>query len=439
MRYKLKNNCNIKSLKQLQNIEKQESNNKNLNLSNINNLNEACSFLISISLDDFQNLTQICQSAKETMKLINNSTKSLATFWLSWSIADKSYQSEEFTASLRPRTIKKSSIVTCSMVDMISYSSNSSPLKIFLCTQGHVIAICEIPFALSFDNKDNLFPYTITGWYDLIKINSVAMGNTILPINPSINASLSISLKNIPRKTILSQPMQHGIDNNDVSISNSRLSPSRRGPDYKGGIQAASEVVKSTLLSQNEEIILMRLSLEAKERRINELQGINALNKELFIRPPSRSSSPAKRPLSPLPPVDQLILSNKNVTNSFKLREESNNNKSNLANNTNKTVKISEARHTIICASGVQVLIQRPKSASTSSMLRKLTVNRRSSAVSPGLYAILDLVRKKAQEAEDLLIEVDEMCRKRLETDLELALIKLKEKQELEVFLILCY
>lgn len=121
-------------------------------------------FMISVGLIDFKDLAAFCTRACTG----NTETSVDRTFWFSWIILEKTFQSDEFTAGTEPQKIRDIIRVRCSEDAMMKIACDEASLRIFLCTQGNVIAAVSIPLLQPTVVKEAAnFPLSMAAWHDL--------------------------------------------------------------------------------------------------------------------------------------------------------------------------------------------------------------------------------------------------------------------------------
>ena len=172
---------------------------------------------ISVALEKFQSL-DIFSNLFDM-----NSSK---TFWLSWTLLNTTFQTNSISReqlSVGPTPVKDTVIVQCSDNTLMKSLIDISPLRIFLCTTGKVLAVAEIPFSKSLH-----LPYSDSNWYPLVtQVNSTSTQNAVVSTNASIYVSISIDVANaaapkLPSDTLLkSNNVEDNKDlNNNINNSN---------------------------------------------------------------------------------------------------------------------------------------------------------------------------------------------------------------------------
>ena len=190
-------------------------------------------FTISVAFIDFKDLAGFCKHSC----IDADSTTFVRTFWISWIFFDKTFQSEEFTADIaEPPKVRDTVRVKCSEEALMRSITGDSSMRIFLCTQGSVLAAISLP--LFKHSSHGLFPLTTIGWYDLdssksqgaIQLNKPAVKlSIIVDIDSEEDSAPSSSAgpaSRIPTRSSSSPPTVSNTDRvpeNFASSNNERL------------------------------------------------------------------------------------------------------------------------------------------------------------------------------------------------------------------------
>ena len=162
-------------------------------------------FSISVAFIDFKDLAGFCEvSCEDIVPSISS-----RTYWISWIFFDKTFQSEEFTAdSAEPPKVRDTIRVKCSEEALMRSITSDSSMRIFLCTQGSVLAAITLP--LFKHSSRGQFPLTTIGWYDLDSSKS----HGALQLNkPAVKVSITVD-----------------IDSHEISAPSSSAGPASRIP-----------------------------------------------------------------------------------------------------------------------------------------------------------------------------------------------------------------
>jgi hypothetical protein len=128
-------------------------------------------FSISVAFVDFRNLANFCKLYVENEERDRKGLGSFPTrtFWLSWVLFEKSFQSEEFSADNSDiQKVRDIIRVRCSRDSMRKSATNNSSLRVFLCTQGNVLAAGGMPLHMQNTNQSDInFPFDSITWQNL--------------------------------------------------------------------------------------------------------------------------------------------------------------------------------------------------------------------------------------------------------------------------------
>jgi hypothetical protein len=198
-------------------------------------------FAISVAFVDFKDLSPFCLAACRN----DDATDAQRSFWLSWVFLDKTFQSEEFTASTPELTKVKDTIrVRCSHESLMKAVTADSSMRIFLCTQGSVLAAVALPLlqrtSSAAERGHGKFPLSTLSWNDLEIPTNSSFGHLNKPA-VKVNISISIesegsspvksnaasSASRIPRRSSPSSPVIEIIEDGPLSSKQIRSEPLR--------------------------------------------------------------------------------------------------------------------------------------------------------------------------------------------------------------------
>lgn len=164
-------------------------------------------FAISVAFLDYKDLSPFCSTVCHD----DSGTATVRTFWLSWVFLDKTFQSEEFTAfTAEPSKVKDTIRVRCSEESLLNAVTADSSIRIFLCTQGSVLAAVAFPLlrqtssaAIITDRGFDKFPFSASHWHDLEipKTSSSSQLN-----RPSVKVNVTISIESEGTPPVKSNP-----------------------------------------------------------------------------------------------------------------------------------------------------------------------------------------------------------------------------------------
>ena len=130
--------------------------------------------VLTIGLLAYRNLSNIC-------------TDNNKSYWLTFSLFNKEFHTEEFKgASGGPKPVKDIIKIECPMDTYVTNLKQQFPLKIFLSTQEKIVAKAEVVLPFDIDSS-SAFPVDSTQWYHLIS-------NALDVATPEINVSLNIDV-----------------------------------------------------------------------------------------------------------------------------------------------------------------------------------------------------------------------------------------------------
>ena len=113
-------------------------------------------FTLAFSLEDFLDLKELCS------RLTPNSSR---LCWLSWTLFGRVFQSESFAGEgPGPRRSRDVIRVRGSRTSLLDSLRAEFPLKVFLCTEGDILGVCEVSFEVS--PADEL-PLSLCSWFDV--------------------------------------------------------------------------------------------------------------------------------------------------------------------------------------------------------------------------------------------------------------------------------
>jgi hypothetical protein len=160
-------------------------------------------FSFSVGLHDFHSLNILCEKIikndQNQAKYSDYGEKQAAadaarnrTFWLCWTIFDKMFTSTEFQyGQLGPQRVKDTIKIECPLNSIQAVLNEASPLRVYLCTQGELLACSDIPLPSMTDNielfnDDNIeIPPVISseGW--AIFNSNIPIANANAPVLPA--------------------------------------------------------------------------------------------------------------------------------------------------------------------------------------------------------------------------------------------------------------
>ena len=157
-------------------------------------------FAISVSFLDFKDLTAFCKLAfKDEVSQYPS-----RTFWLSWVLFDMTFQSAEFSVDDSDlQKVRDTLRVRCTEEAMIRSATNDSCMRLFLCTQGCVLAAVGMPLSkytastATLDSRASnfKFPISSTGWYDLEYSPSLFPIPTTQLNAPSVKVNIIVGIE----------------------------------------------------------------------------------------------------------------------------------------------------------------------------------------------------------------------------------------------------
>ena len=228
-------------------------------------------FAISVAFLDFKDLSSFC---KLFLKDQTPSTQP-ATFWLSWVLFDKTFQSEEFSADdADPKRVRDTIRVRCSEEAMVKSLTNDSCMRIFLCTQGSILAAIGMPLLTSARGVSPSCRGNSSAWHDLEYSPSLFSSSHGLN-KPAVKVSISIEEdEDVPSS---SQGGAFGAVPPSFSTSTSRI-PRRSPPSSP---PTAPEVINAPM-KDSKELKEVRFSTELpdeSERRNTGRKGAKSASK----------------------------------------------------------------------------------------------------------------------------------------------------------------
>jgi hypothetical protein len=117
----------------------------------------AVRFSLAVGLLDYHAFNSICEKIvkkdQENSKGSDYGSKQTAadaardrSFWLCWTIFDKMFTSSEFQyGQMGPKRVKDTIRVECPLQSIQAVIEEASPLRVFLCTQGEILACADVP------------------------------------------------------------------------------------------------------------------------------------------------------------------------------------------------------------------------------------------------------------------------------------------------------
>lgn len=206
------------------------------------NIDQECQkFAISVAFVDFKDLSPICLAACRS----DDATAMTRSFWISWVFLDKTFQSEEFTAlTAEPSKVKDTIRVRCSHESLIKAVTVDSSMRIFLCTQGNVLAAVALPLlrrtSSAAERGHDIFPLSTLSWNDLEISTTSSFGchskpsvkvNITIGIesegSPPVKSNSGVSTSRLSRRSPSSSPVIEIIEEELVSSKQVRSDPQR--------------------------------------------------------------------------------------------------------------------------------------------------------------------------------------------------------------------
>lgn len=174
-------------------------------------------FTLSVSLEGFQNLSLLCEKHLVDFVADKGPSTPPPTYWLSYTLFNDTFQTEEFVAtSMGPKKVKDSIRVQCTSASaMASKIYESFPLRVYLVTADKVLGYAQIPAPMPTipvtSGSINLasFPLTISGWYPIIHPSSIAS---------SSSSSTSSSSSSSSTPPFSSLPLDHTLSSHESGI-----------------------------------------------------------------------------------------------------------------------------------------------------------------------------------------------------------------------------
>ena len=114
-------------------------------------------FSLAVALQDYHSLNALCESVvaadREACSGSDYGAKQAATdaakdrsFWLCWTVFEKMFQSSEFQHGMvGPKRVRDTIRVECPLAAVQNVIKEASPLRIFLCTQGQILGVANVP------------------------------------------------------------------------------------------------------------------------------------------------------------------------------------------------------------------------------------------------------------------------------------------------------
>jgi hypothetical protein len=150
-------------------------------------------FAISFSIQDFLDMPTFCKAFMKSGVLTQQSE-----LWLSWTLFDRVFQSEGFAADKEPKRSTDVIKLRSSRNALLHALQAAFPLRVFLCTEGAILAYADI--VLNFSSDDDI-PLETSEWFNVTPVESAAQ----LPL-ASLKVSVSIESIDDQSKQGLAEP-----------------------------------------------------------------------------------------------------------------------------------------------------------------------------------------------------------------------------------------
>jgi len=117
----------------------------------------AVRFSLAVALQDYHSLNALCEAVvtadREACSGSDYGRKQAAidaakdrSFWLCWTVFEKMFQSSEFQyGMIGPKRVRDTIRVECPLASVQTVVKEASPLRIFLCTQGQILGVANVP------------------------------------------------------------------------------------------------------------------------------------------------------------------------------------------------------------------------------------------------------------------------------------------------------
>eukprot|EP00605_Chrysophyceae_sp_TOSAG23-4_P002988 GSChrysophyteH1.ASY1.ANO1.3291.1 assembled CDS len=143
----------------------------------------AVRFSLAVTLQDYHYFNALCEKVvkadQEACRGSDYGARQDAadaarerSFWLCWTVFDKMFQSTEFAfGQVGPKRVKDTIRVECPLQSIQDVIREHSPLRVFLCTQGQLLAVADIPLPamtadsfLGDEDEDTVPVLSAEGW-----------------------------------------------------------------------------------------------------------------------------------------------------------------------------------------------------------------------------------------------------------------------------------
>jgi len=161
-------------------------------------------FSLAISLEDYHDLGALCKRIVDDDKVAASRQAyplPTRTFWLCWTVFDKLFQSEEFSyGDDGPQRVRDTIRVECPLSTLPENFANANPLRIYLCSQDHILASADVPLPVltpEVADRDDV-SLTQLGWgYFVTPVGSASPYSETKPAVPSVKVGVQFTIESI--------------------------------------------------------------------------------------------------------------------------------------------------------------------------------------------------------------------------------------------------
>lgn len=161
-------------------------------------------FSLAISLEDYHDLGALCKRIVDDDKVAASKQSyplPTRTFWLCWTVFDKLFQSEEFShGDDGPQRVRDTIRVECPLSTLPENLTSANPLRIYLCSQDHILASTEVPLPVltpEVADRDDV-SLTQLGWgYFVTPVGSASPYSETRPAVPSVKVGVQFTIESI--------------------------------------------------------------------------------------------------------------------------------------------------------------------------------------------------------------------------------------------------
>lgn len=161
-------------------------------------------FSLAISLEDYHDLGALCKRIVDGDKVAASRQAyplPTRTFWLCWTVFAKLFQSEEFSyGDDGPQRVRDTIRVECPLSTLPENFANANPLRIYLCSQDHILASADVPLPVltpEVADRDDV-SLTQLGWgYFVTPVGSASPYSETKPAVPSVKVGVQLTIESI--------------------------------------------------------------------------------------------------------------------------------------------------------------------------------------------------------------------------------------------------